>query len=54
LLASLGIANGRIRISDYIEAAAERLLKVAREQHFEGVVGKHKNSRYETGKRSEA
>jgi bifunctional non-homologous end joining protein LigD len=54
LLASLEIANGRIRISDYIEAAAERLLTVAREQHLEGVVGKRRDSRYEPGRRSGA
>ena len=44
----------RLRISDYVEASAEQMLAAVREQGLEGIVGKRKDSRYESGKRSGA
>jgi DNA ligase D-like protein (predicted ligase) len=43
-----------IRIAQYFETSAATMLQSAREQRFEGVVAKRKDSRYETGKRSGA
>jgi len=48
------IHDKRIRISDYLEAAATELLAAVREQHLEGIVGKRKDSPYQPGKRSGA
>jgi DNA ligase D-like protein (predicted ligase) len=54
LLKSLAIQDARIKISDYIEAGANELLAAAREQKLEGIVGKRKDSLYESGQRSGA
>jgi DNA ligase D-like protein (predicted ligase) len=54
LLVSLQITNPRIKISDVVEADSADLLRSAREQHLEGIVGKRKDSLYEPGKRSGA
>jgi len=48
------IRDNRIRISDYIEAGASEVLAAVREQGLEGIVGKRKDSIYESGKRSGA
>jgi ATP-dependent DNA ligase len=54
MLGSLKIADARIKIADYFEVSSEDLVRAAREQHLEGIVGKRKDSRYEPGKRSGA
>jgi DNA ligase D-like protein (predicted ligase) len=48
------IRDKRIRISDYIEAGAGKLLAAVREQRLEGIVGKRADSIYEPGKRTGA
>jgi DNA ligase D-like protein (predicted ligase) len=48
------IRDKRIRISDYVEAAATDLLSAVREQGLEGIVGKRKDSLYEPEKRTGA
>ena len=48
------IRDKRIRISDHVEAGATELLAAVREQHLEGIVGKRKDSPYQSGKRSGA
>jgi ATP-dependent DNA ligase len=53
-LSSLKIADARIKIADFFEVSSEDLVRAAREQHLEGIVGKRKDSRYEPGKRSGA
>ena len=50
----LDFTSPRIRIADYIAASAKDMLDAIRGQGFEGVVGKRKDSLYETGKRSGA
>jgi DNA ligase D-like protein (predicted ligase) len=45
---------GRIQIADYFEANGDDLVRAAREQQLEGIVGKRKDSLYEPGKRSGA
>ena len=54
LLASVKFKSGWINIADYFEADSTFLVKAAREQGLEDVVGKRKNSFYEPGKRSGA
>lgn len=54
MLGSLKIADPRIKIADYFEVSSEDLVRAAREQHLEGIVGKRKDSHYEPGKRSGA
>ena len=44
----------RIRVSDYLEASAADMLNAVRQQGLEGIIGKQKNSPYESGKRSGA
>jgi len=39
---------------DYFEASSDDLLRAAREQGLEGIVGKQLDSHYEPGKRSGA
>src|SRR5438876_11528613 len=48
------IRDKRIRIADYFEAAPKDLLSAVREQGLEGIIGKRKDSVYQTGKRSGA
>jgi DNA ligase D-like protein (predicted ligase) len=43
-----------VRFSEAIEAPAEKLIAVAKQMGFEGIVAKRKNSCYEFGKRSGA
>jgi ATP-dependent DNA ligase len=54
MLRSLKFDDGRVAISDYIEASAEQMLSAVREQRLEGVIGKRRDSVYEPGKRSGA
>jgi ATP-dependent DNA ligase len=54
LLAAIKFKSGWISIADYFEADSSDLVKAAREQGLEGVVGKRKDSLYEPGKRSGA
>jgi DNA ligase D-like protein (predicted ligase) len=55
LLKSFVVApDDRIRIADYVEAAATDLVSAVREQHLEGIIGKRKDSLYQPGKRSGA
>jgi DNA ligase D-like protein (predicted ligase) len=46
--------DGRVKISEFVEASAEQMLNAVREQRLEGIVGKRKDSLYEPGKRSGA
>jgi len=46
--------SGRVRIADYIEASANDVLHDIRQQGLEGLIGKRKDSRYESGKRGGA
>ncbi|MDR9775022.1 non-homologous end-joining DNA ligase [Rhizobium hidalgonense] len=39
-----------IRLSEEIEADGERLLRIACEQHLEGIIAKDRNSRYRSGR----
>src|SRR5262249_25335330 len=43
-----------VKIADYFEASSDKLLRAAREQQLEGIVGKLRDSRCEAGKRSGA
>ena len=54
LLNSLSIRDKRIRIVDYAEASAADLLAAVRQQRLEGIIGKRKDSLYESGKRTGA
>jgi DNA ligase D-like protein (predicted ligase) len=54
LLKSLPIHDKRIRIVDYVEASATDLLAAVRQQSLEGIIGKRKDSLYESGKRTGA
>jgi YD repeat-containing protein len=54
MLRSVKFDQGRIAISECVEASAEQMLSAVREQRLEGVVGKRKDSIYEPGKRSGA
>ena len=53
-LASVKFSNRRVKIADYFEASSGDLLRAAREQKLEGIIGKRKDSQYEAGKRSGA
>ena len=53
-LATLKFESEWVRIADYFEASSDNLLRAAREQQLEGIVGKLLDSRYEPGKRSGA
>jgi DNA ligase D-like protein (predicted ligase) len=54
ILASLKFKSGWLKIADYFVADSSVLVKAAREQGLEGVVGKRRDSLYEAGKRSGA
>jgi bifunctional non-homologous end joining protein LigD len=53
LLGKLAFNNRVVRL-DYLEAAPQELLAAVRAQGLEGVIGKRKDSLYESGKRSGA
>jgi DNA ligase D-like protein (predicted ligase) len=50
----LKFRSPRIRVSDYLEASAADMLNAVRHQGLEGIIGKQKDSLYESGKRSGA
>jgi len=50
----LKFRSPRIRVSDYLEASAADMLNAVRLQGLEGIIGKQKDSLYESGKRSGA
>jgi DNA ligase D-like protein (predicted ligase) len=52
--ALLKFRSPRIRVSDYFEASAADMLKAVRHQGLEGIIGKQKDSLYESAKRSGA
>lgn len=54
LSSKLKFGSPRVRISDYVEASATDMLHAVREQGLEGVIGKRRDSAYESGKRSGA
>jgi ATP-dependent DNA ligase len=54
ILGTLKFSSGRIKVADYFEASSADLLRAAREQQLEGIIGKRKDSLYEEGKRSGA
>jgi ATP-dependent DNA ligase len=54
LLGSITFHSGWLSIADYFETDSSVLVKAAREQGLEGVVGKRKDSFYESGKRTGA
>ena len=49
---ALKFVSPRIRIAEYFETSAEKMLSAVRGQGLERVIAKRKNSRYEPGKRS--
>lgn len=52
LLDSLHFASPKVIVAKYFEAPAANMLASARAQKLEGVIAKHKDSRYEPGKRT--
>jgi ATP-dependent DNA ligase len=54
ILSTLAFQSEWLRIAAYFEASSDNLLRAAREQQLEGIVGKLRDSRYEPGKRSGA
>jgi bifunctional non-homologous end joining protein LigD len=54
LLNSVPIRDQRIKIVDFVEASSTDLLAAARQQRLEGIIGKRKDSLYESGKRTGA
>ena len=48
------VRDKRIRTAEYVEAAPTDLLAAVREQGLEGIIGKQKDSHYQSGKRSGA
>jgi len=54
LLKSLSFKDKRIKIIDYVEASSTDLLAAVRQQGLEGIIGKRKDSLYESGKRTSA
>jgi DNA ligase D-like protein (predicted ligase) len=54
ILASIRFKSGWLKIAAYFEADSFDLVRAAREQGLEGVVGKRRDSKYEPGKRSGA
>jgi DNA ligase D-like protein (predicted ligase) len=54
ILGTLTFESEWVKIADYFEASSDNLLRAAREQQLEGIVGKLRDSRYEPGKRSGA
>jgi len=54
LLKSLSFKDKRIEIVDYVEASSTDLLAAVRQERLEGIIGKRKDSLYESGKRTGA
>jgi ATP-dependent DNA ligase len=54
LLKSLSFKDKRIKIVDYVEAPSTDLLAAVRDQRLEGIIGKRKDSLYESEKRTGA
>jgi ATP-dependent DNA ligase len=54
LLNSIPIRDERIKIMDFVEASSTDMLAAARQQRLEGIIGKRKDSLYESGKRTGA
>jgi DNA ligase D-like protein (predicted ligase) len=54
MLNSLPIRDKRIKIVDFVEVSSADLLAAARQQRLEGIIGKRKDSPYESGKRTGA
>jgi DNA ligase D-like protein (predicted ligase) len=54
MFTALKLRSSRIFASEFFEVSAEIMLRSAREQGLEGIVGKRKDSAYEPGKRSGA
>jgi DNA ligase D-like protein (predicted ligase) len=54
MLSALKLRSTRIFASEFFEVSAQIMLQSAREQGLEGIVGKRKDSVYESGKRSGA
>jgi bifunctional non-homologous end joining protein LigD len=52
LLSSVVVESERIAISRYIERNGKSLFELAKQQNLEGIVAKHKESKYWLGKRS--
>jgi bifunctional non-homologous end joining protein LigD len=50
----LDISRPHVRISEFVETSANRLLAAIKKHRLEGIVGKRKDSVYEAGKRSGA
>jgi bifunctional non-homologous end joining protein LigD len=54
MCSALKFDSPRVRISESFEVSAADMLHGVRAQGLEGIVGKRKDSRYESGKRSSA
>lgn len=54
ILMSIKMSSGSFRVVSHIEGAGEALFEQIESRGMEGVVGKRKNSLYETGRRSPA
>ena len=54
MLKSLSFRDKQIKLVDYVEASAADLLAAVRQQRLEGIIGKRKDSPYESGKRTGA
>jgi bifunctional non-homologous end joining protein LigD len=50
----LDISRPHVRISEFVETSADKLLAAIKKHRLEGIVGKRKDSVYESGKRSGA
>src|SRR5229473_5458645 len=50
----LELHPGRVRIAEHFEVSASDMLAAVRQQQLEGVIGKHKDSLYQPGKRTGA
>jgi bifunctional non-homologous end joining protein LigD len=50
----LDISQPHVRISEFVETSADKLLAAIKKHRLEGIVGKRKDSVYEAGKRSGA
>jgi bifunctional non-homologous end joining protein LigD len=50
----LDISQPHVRISEFVETSADKLLVAIKKHRLEGIVGKRKDSLYEAGKRSGA
>jgi bifunctional non-homologous end joining protein LigD len=54
LESALDTSRPHVRISEFVETSANRLLAAIKKHRLEGIVGKRKDSVYEAGKRSGA